>query len=429
MNIYIISLGCAKNSVDSENLIGMLRAAGFRVVDSIDEAQVAIVNTCGFIQPAVEENVDIILDLERLKEEGRLQKIGVVGCLVNRYGEELKKELPSVDIWSQAEEWESVVRQLGAKPSNWQRGMLPGTRPWSRYLKVGEGCDSFCSYCTIPSIRGWARSYPIEVLTSEASRLVEEGAREICLVGQDLTVYGRDVYGKPSLIALLDSLTASLPQEVWLRLLYLHPARVDERFIDYISSSKSVLPYLDIPIQHVDGDLLRRMNRKENEESLRTLFGYIRKKNPLFALRTTFIVGFPGETEEQFEKVLDFAEDMEIDRVGAFAYCAEEGTIAATLPGQLSSKIKEERYNRLMELQSEISLRRQSLFVGRELTVLVETIDNEDNIAWGRSYRDAPEVDGLVGIMEGAHLKEGAFVKVKITEAEEYDLLGVEVVS
>jgi ribosomal protein S12 methylthiotransferase len=428
VNIYFISLGCAKNSVDSENLIGMMESAGFKVVDTIDDAEVAIVNTCGFIQPAVEENIGVILDLEKLKEEGQLLRIGVVGCLVNRYGEDLKKEFPSVDIWAQAEDWETVIRQLGGAPSSsWQRGILPETKIWTRYLKVGEGCDTFCSYCTIPSIRGRARSNPIEKLTHEACQLAEKGAKEICLVGQDLTIYGRDLYGKSSLVPLLDALTEALPKDIWLRLLYLHPARIDERFVDYIASKKQVLPYLDIPIQHVDGEILKAMNRTENEESLRNLFGYIRKEYPSFALRTTFIVGFPGETEKHFQEVLDFMEDMEIDRVGAFTYCAEEGTVAAKLPDQIPQHIKEERYARLMELQSEISLKRQNFFVGKELTVLIENIDMEDNMAWGRSYRDAPEVDGLVGVINGSHLAKGSFVNVKITDAQEYDLLGLEI--
>ncbi|WP_286846394.1 MULTISPECIES: 30S ribosomal protein S12 methylthiotransferase RimO [Aminobacterium] len=427
MNIYVINLGCAKNSVDSENLIGMLEGSGFHVVKKLEEAQVALVNTCGFIQPAVEESIDVILDLEKMKQEGHLQKIGVVGCLVNRYGEDLKKELPTVDIWARSEEWESVILQLGGAPAPWHRGQLPETRLWSRYLKVGEGCDSFCSYCTIPSIRGRARSYPIERLVNQATHLVEEGAKEICLVGQDLTIYGRDIYGKSSLLSLLNALSCAIPQSVWLRLLYLHPDRIDSNFIDCLGDVPGVLPYLDIPIQHVDEHILRAMNRKGTESSLRHLFEYIRAKNPLFALRTTLIVGFPGETDVQFEKVLDFLEDMEIDRVGAFTYCQEDGTVAATLSEQIPQDVKEERYRRLMELQSEISWRRQQLFEGKELMVLVEEKDIEEGIAWGRSYRDAPEVDGLVGIINGAHLQEGALVNVKIKEASEYDLLGVEV--
>ncbi len=422
MKLHLISLGCAKNSVDSEKLLGILEAAGLSIVDDIAEADAAIVNTCGFIQPAVEESVDVILDLEAMKEEGRLKAIGVVGCLVNRFGSEMKMELPSVDFWAGAEEWGAVASFFGSMPVSHGRGRLPETRPWSRYLKVGEGCDTFCSYCTIPMIRGRARSVPLPDLLDEARTLAEQGAKEICLVGQDLTIYGRDVYGAPRLGELLRALDDELPPDVWIRMLYLHPSRIDESFIDMVAECPRILSYLDIPIQHIDDDILMRMNRPDKEGHIRHIFTYARSVDPLFALRTTIITGFPGETERQFAKVLDFLEETRIDRVGAFVYSPEEGTSAARMEGQISASVKESRYDRLMTLQAGISRERQRLFLGRRLRVLVDENNPEDDFAWGRSYRDAPEVDGLVGISGGQSLAAGSFVEVLVTNAEEHDL-------
>jgi len=423
VKVYLISLGCAKNSVDSEKLLGVLQAFGVPVVHDIAEADIAIVNTCGFIQSAVEENVNVILDLESMKEKGLLKKIGVVGCLVNRYGDELKKELPTVDLWAKAEEWGNVAAFFGGSMTfEGKRGILQETRPWSRYLKVGEGCDTFCSYCTIPSIRGKARSIPLPELLQEAQSLVQNGAKELCLVGQDLTIYGRDLYGDDGLRTLLRALDAELPEEVWIRMLYLHPSRIDESFIDMVAENPRILSYLDIPIQHIDDEILHRMNRPDKEGHIRRIFAYARSVDPLFALRTTIITGFPGETERQFNKVLNFLEEAEIDRVGAFMYSPEEGTPAAQMEGQVDASVKNSRYDRLMTLQAEISLERQRLFLGRTLSILVDEISQDDGFAWGRSYRDAPEVDGLVGVAEGAGLTEGAFVEVLITDAEEHDL-------
>jgi ribosomal protein S12 methylthiotransferase len=425
VKVSILSLGCSKNSVDSENLIGLLESSGVEIVSDVGDADVALVNTCGFIQPAVEESINAILDLELLKEQGKIKKIGVLGCLVNRYGEELKKELPSVDVWAKAEEWDLVAHSLGLFPlkKKTPRGMMPETRSWSRYLKVGEGCDTFCSYCTIPSIRGRARSIPIEELSVLAADLAEKGAREICLVGQDLTIYGRDLYGEPRLTELLSVLDRELPKDVWIRLLYLHPSRINERFIDFIAGHDRILSYLDIPVQHIDPVILKRMNRPPDEEHIRRVFSYAREADKYFALRTTIMVGFPGETEQQFTKVLDFLEKSMIDRVGAFIFSPEEGTPAAGMENQIASDIKEARYLRLMELQSEISLERQRLFEGKKLTVLVDEVDEEDGTAWSRSYRDAPEIDGLVAVSCGASLlEEGQFVEVRITDAAEHDL-------
>ncbi len=425
MKLHITSLGCAKNTVDSENLLGMLEGAGVEIVEEIAAADIALVNTCGFIQPAVEESVSVILDLELLKEQGKLQKIAVAGCLVNRYGEELRKELPSVDFWAKAEEWKGLLESLGLPPCESRRGRLPETRPWTRYLKVGEGCDTLCSYCTIPSIRGRARSIPLPELIAQGVSLSEGGAKELCLVGQDLTIYGRDLSGRPMLRELLENLDRELPPSVWIRLLYLHPSRIDESFIDFVSGSSRILSCLDIPIQHIDGGILKRMNRPDEENHIRRIFAYARREDPLFALRTTVMVGFPGETEGQFANLLGFLEDARIDRVGAFPFSAEEGTTAAEMGGQVPEEIKENRYARLLELQSGISLERQEMFIGKKLTVLVEETRDSEGFAWGRSYRDAPEVDGLVGIACAAGAVpplEGTFAEVTVTDGDEHDL-------
>jgi ribosomal protein S12 methylthiotransferase len=420
-------MGCAKNSVDSEHLIGRLEAGGHKIVDDVEDAQVGLINTCAFIQDAVKENVDAILDLELMKERGTLEKIIVVGCIVNRYEAELREELPTVDLWAKAEEWDKVEDFLGKKPpaalpDACRRGLLPGSGPWSRYLKVGEGCDTFCSYCTIPMIRGRFRSVPLERLVFEAGELCAGGARELCLVGQDLTAYGRDLYGRFALEDLLKALDSELPDETWIRLLYLHPDRITHKFLDFLSGVDKVLPYLDIPIQHIDESILASMNRSPDAARIRGVFARLREINPLFALRTTIMVGFPGETEAQFGRVLDFLEEAELDRVGAFAFSPEEGTKAALLPDQVPDEVKEERLSRLMELQARVSLERNALFAGRALRVLVEEIDPDDDRAWGRSFRDAPEVDGIVSIENGGALAPGSWADVTVMDFSEHDL-------
>jgi ribosomal protein S12 methylthiotransferase len=439
LNLFFVSMGCAKNSVDSEHLIGLLTAAGHTIVGDAKDARAALINTCAFIQDAVKENVDAILDLELLKERGDLDKIVVTGCLVNRYEKELREELPSVDLWARAEEWDAVLAFLGeetapkrASTNCAPRGRLAESVPWSRYLKVGEGCDTCCSYCTIPLIRGRLRSVPIPRLAEEARSLAASGAREICLVGQDLTAYGRDLYGGPSIEdkeppiqKLLTALDESLPEETWIRLLYLHPDRVTFEFLDFLFGMKKILPYLDIPIQHIDDAILSAMNRRPASRHIRNIVRYARERDPLFALRTTVMAGFPGETDEQFEKLVEFLEEAKIDRVGAFVYSPEAGTKAALMP-QVPDAVKEVRRGRLMAAQSIVSRERNALFVGKTLRVLIEEVDGGS--AWGRSYRDAPEVDGMVCAEGGEHGEKtfvpGSFVDVKITDSAEYDLFG-----
>jgi len=296
MKVYCLSLGCAKNRVDSECLAGELERAGHMLVDDVDSADVGIVNTCGFIKPASEESIAAILDLEQLKKEGKLKKIGVVGCLVNRYSDELIKEMQSVDFWARSEDWPSVIKSMGGVPVHGRcRTSLPSSSKFTRYLKISEGCGNKCTYCAIPGIRGGLRSLSMETLISEADQLVKEGAVELCVVGQDLTAYGTDLYGKDSLIDLIDELESALPKNIWIRLLYLHPSRITKKLLERVASGKQVLPYLDIPIQHADPEILSAMNRKISSNELGSIFSAARSINEDFALRTTCMVGFPGE--------------------------------------------------------------------------------------------------------------------------------------
>lgn len=429
MKIYLLTLGCAKNRVDSECLAGALKAAGHELVPEVEQAQAAIVNTCGFIRPAVEESIEAILDLEELRQKGELEKIGVVGCLVNRYREGLTSEIPSVDFWAETEDWESVLKSLatpldGAR----RRGSLPSTPKYTRYLKISEGCGNRCAYCAIPSIRGPLRSLLVDVIVKEAQQLVGEGARELCVVGQDLTVYGTDNGSGKGLIELLDALESSLPYDIWIRLLYLHPTRVTNKLLERVAAGRQIIPYLDIPVQHGDPEILAHMNRDIKPGALRSIFCTAREINPDFTLRTTCMVGFPGEKKKHFDNLIDFVKEVRFDRMGAFTFYAEEGTPAECMAGQVSEATKKKRLDTLMRVQEEISFERQQSFVGRELRVLVDRVVAEEGFAEGRSFREAPEVDGLIEIRNiRKDIKEGDMINVKITEAMTHDMAGEEV--
>lgn len=346
MKIYCLTLGCAKNRVDSECLAGALTAAGHELVSSVEEAECALVNTCGFIRPAVEESVAAILDLEELKRDKKLKKIGVVGCLVNRYEGDLVSEVPLVDFWARTEDWKFVLDQLRTPGDDERhRGTLPSSSKYTRYLKISEGCGNRCTYCAIPGIRGPLRSLPPEVIVKEACQLAEEGARELCVVGQDLTVYGTDIDGRTRLIELLDALESSLPPDLWIRLLYLHPSRVDSALLERVAVGRQVIPYLDIPVQHGDPEILAAMNRGIAPESLRAIFRTARAINPDFALRTTCMVGFPGEKKRHFDNLMNFVAEVRFDRMGAFTFFPEEDTAAAEMAGQVSERTKNKRIN------------------------------------------------------------------------------------
>ena len=423
MKVAIISLGCAKNQVDSECLASQLRTGGHLLVPPSEPSDLLVVNTCGFLASAVKENVDLLLDVERLKQEGRLGRVAVMGCLVNRHGDELRQELPWVDSWWGAGEGEALARALGA----WEKGErdpLPEGSPWSRYLKIAEGCDHHCAYCLIPALRGPLRSAPPREILRGAERLVTSGAREICLVAQDLAVYGED-RGEAKLESLLKDLSRELPRDVWVRLLYLHPSHLKESFWELLLSLPQILPYADVPIQHADERILEAMSRPARTEELRRLFLAARRASPDFALRTTVMVGFPGEDRRAFETLRDFLEEISFDRLGSFVFSPEEGTPAAAMLPRVSRRTAERRQERIMALQERLSLARQERWVGRSLDVLVESVAPGEGLAWGRSFREAPEVDGEVEIRCGnASVAPGQVVSVRVLEADPHDLVG-----
>ena len=393
------------------------------IVSDVASADTAIINTCGFIRSAVSENISEILDLISIKQKGLLSRIGVVGCLVARFGDELKRNMPEVDFWAGCNDIDTILRSLLLPSCRFtQRAGLPGDSAHMRYLKISDGCDNACSYCTIPLIRGRARSKTIKDLVGEASRLVSDGAREICLVAQDLSSYGVDIGLKGGLISLLDALESSLPGNLWLRLMYVQPSGVDRALLERVANGEQVLPYLDIPVQHSSPRILELMNRGGSAKKLLWIFETARAIRLDFALRTTCMVGFPGETRGDFAGLLKFIETARPDRMGAFEFSPEEGTAAAKMPGQISNRTKKSRMERLMSLQEEISLLRQNLFVGRELDVMIDLAGGGD-YAEGRSFREAPEVDGIIelsGVPAGA--SPGDIIKATMTGAFEHDM-------
>jgi ribosomal protein S12 methylthiotransferase len=427
-SVFCLSLGCAKNGVDSERIMDALRGAGYEIASDAWGADVCLVNTCGFIRSAVEENIETILDLTELKARGATRRVAVVGCLVNRYGaEELGRNIPEVDCWLRSEDYEGILKAVGAPEPEAHtapgRSPLPGVPSHTAYLKLSEGCDNRCSYCAIPSIRGGLRSLPVGALVTEAEGLVSRGAAEICLVGQDLTAYGRDLGVDDGLIKLLDALEYALPGDVWLRLLYLHPSGVDVRLLERVAAGRQTLPYLDIPIQHASAKILALMNRGGGYEPLLGLFRTAREIRPDFALRTTCMVGFPGESREDFNALLRFLREAAFDRVGAFAFSPEEGTPAAEMPGQVTERTKRSRMGRLMSWQEDVSLARQKLFLGRELDVLIDSVSTDGTVE-GRSFREAPEVDGIIEVTGAASsvFRAGETVRALVTDVSEHDM-------
>jgi ribosomal protein S12 methylthiotransferase len=423
-------MGCSKNSVDSEKMAGVLESAGCDIVNEAAGSDICLINTCGFIRPAVEENIESILDMVDLKSGGGTGRVVVVGCLVNRYGAGvLEKEIPDVDAWAGSEDYDAILRavcgdEAPAASDTSSRLSLPGAPKHVRYLKLSEGCDRRCSFCAIPSIRGGLRSAPMDAVVAEAVSLVQDGARELCLVAQDLTAYGRDLGARDALLKLLDALESSLPRDIWLRLLYLQPDGVDKKLLERAASGR-VLPYLDIPIQHASGNVLSLMNRPGSYEDLLGKFKLAREIRPDFALRVTCMVGFPGETGEDFDVLLRFLDEARPDRAGAFIFSPEEGTPAADLPRQVDSRTKRSRLNKLMALQEEISLSRQELFLGRTIDVMIDAA--RGGTAEGRSFREAPEVDGLIEIREArGDLRPGDVIRAVVTGALEHDMIAVE---
>ncbi len=434
----MVSLGCSKNLVDSEVMLGLLEKDGYVVTQGPEDANLLLVNTCGFIGSAVKEAIDEILELSRYKKDDPAKKLVVTGCLVQRYGTELEKELPEVDLFIGTNGFHTIVDQLYGKktpiPLAHSLEQTPflmdssiprkvSTPPHRAYMKITEGCINRCSYCLIPDIRGKLRSRTISDLTTEARRLDAEGVKELTLVAQDLLAYGLDLEKRTNLIVLLKQLLAetNIP---WIRLLYLHPARVNKELLLLMAANTRLIPYLDIPFQHVSDHILRLMNRPYTQVKLIQLMETIRHILPLAALRTTMMVGFPGETEDDIAEMTDFLQKHHFDHLGVFAYANEEGCKAASLPDQIAEEIKEERLRKIMELQAGISFGALQKHVGAVEQVLVEGLSREsDLLLEGRTRYQAPDIDGCVYITRGT-VEPGALVDVTITEAHTYDLVG-----
>ncbi|MCB2182867.1 MAG: 30S ribosomal protein S12 methylthiotransferase RimO [Desulfobulbaceae bacterium] len=436
--LFMVSLGCPKNLVDSEVMLALLEHDGYEVCSAPEEADLLLVNTCGFIQPAVEEAIDEILLLSETKVKKPEVKLVVAGCLVQRYGKELQKELPEVDLFIGVNGFQHIVNQLQSidkdestlhVPSSYMLmdASLPrriSTPKHRAYLKISEGCSNSCSYCLIPSIRGPFRSRTVEDLTTEAEALDRQGVRELTLVGQDVTAYGVDL-GKPRKdLPLLLSAILKKCQVDWIRLLYLYPNRISDELLSLIAAEDRLLNYLDIPLQHISSRILKSMNRPFNTKQVHNLIERIHARLPQVTIRTTFIVGFPGETDQDVEEIAHFLRTYRLNNVGIFTYSNEEGCAAEHFSNQCSEEVKKERYNYLMEIQSALSLEKNRFFVGTTLPVLVEGISREsDLLLEGRTQFQAPEIDGCVYITEG-QCEAGDIVMVKINEAHPYDLVG-----
>ncbi len=431
-----MQLGCAKNQVDGEEMLGALagtRGESVQFVADKADADVLIVNTCGFIESAKEESIAAILDAVRRKGRGQISKVIVTGCLAQRYGSDLAKEIPEVDAFLGIESGPSIGSAVfGSRPRQInlveavadKYPLIPQARlrstatPWTAYLKISEGCDHTCTFCAIPGIRGKHRSKPIERLVEEARQLAASGARELNLVAQDTTAYGMDLYGRLALPELLSAL-AEVEGIQWLRLLYCYPTMVRQPLLDILRDQPKVIPYIDMPLQHGDDQMLKAMKRGGSVEQYKRLFTKMRETLPDLTLRTTFLVGFPGETDAQFANLLNFVEEMRFDRLGVFTYSAEEGTPAFALDHPVPPKVMRARRDALMAAQQSISLQSNQQCLNRDLTVLVETRRGADAI--GRSFRDAPEIDGTVTV-KNCDAAPGTFVSVRVTAAAPYDL-------
>jgi len=437
MNILFISLGCDKNLVDSEVMLGLLAAKGYRMVDDEMQADIIIVNTCCFIHDAKEESIQTILEMAQYKTEGRLKVLVVTGCLAQRYQQEILDEIPEVDAVLGTTSYDKIVEaveealagkghveveDIDALPLVDTRRLVT-TGGHFAYLKIAEGCDKHCTYCIIPKIRGDFRSVPMERLVKEAGELAEQGVKELILVAQETTLYGKDLYGEKSLHRLLREL-CRISGIRWIRLLYCYPEEIDENLIQIMKEEKKICHYLDLPIQHANNDILKRMGRRTSKNQLEEIIGRLRREIPDIALRTTLITGFPGETKEQHEELMEFVDEMEFDRLGVFTYSPEEDTPAADMPDQVPEEVKEERQAEIMELQQEIVFDQAEAMIGREVLVMIEGKVADENAYVGRTYKDAPNVDGLIFINTEAELMSGDFARVKVTGALEYDLIG-----
>ena len=437
MKILFISLGCDKNLVDTEVMLGLLASRGYEMTDDETQADIIVINTCCFIHDAKEESIQNILEMAEYKKTGQAKALIVTGCLAERYRQEIIDEIPEVDevlgttAYDQildavdaalAGRHSVVISDLDALPMP-ETKRLVTTGGHFAYLKIAEGCDKHCTYCIIPKIRGNFRSVPMERLVKEAEELAEQGVKELILVAQETTLYGKDLYGEKSLHRLIKEL-CKISGIRWIRILYCYPEEITDELIQVIKEEPKVCHYLDLPIQHANDAVLRRMGRRASKEELVNIIGKLRREIPDICLRTTLITGFPGETQAQHEELMDFVDEMEFDRLGVFTYSPEEDTPAAVMPDQIDEEAKKERQAELMELQQDIVFENARNMTGREVLVMVEGKVADENAYVGRTYRDAPNVDGLIFINTDEELISGDFVRVKVTGASEYDLIG-----
>ncbi len=435
--LLFISLGCDKNLVDSEFMIGMLTAEGVQMCDDETEADIIIINSCCFINDAKEESINTILEMAEYKNSGNCKALLVTGCLSQRYQDEIKAEIPEVDAILGTNSYDAITEAVQTALSQQYYknvGTLEGlpklankrtvtTGGHFAYLKIAEGCNKNCTYCIIPSIRGRYRSVPMEDLVAQARELAANGVKELILVAQETTLYGVDLYGEKSLHRLLDELN-KIPGLFWIRIMYCYPEEIYEELIEAMIRNKKVCHYLDMPIQHCNDAILKRMGRRTTQSELRQRIGYLRERIPDITLRTTLICGFPGETEEMHEELMQFINDMEFDRLGAFAYSPEEGTPAAYFPEQIDEEVKLDWQADVMELQEEVIFDKNDTLTGMETYAFIEGKVADENAYIGRTYRDAPNVDGYIFIQTEEELMTGDIVKVRITGAYEYDLIG-----
>ena len=436
MKLLFISLGCDKNLVDSEMMMGLLHDRGYEFTDNEEEADIIVINTCGFINDAKEESINTILEMAKYKENN-LKALIVAGCLVERYKNEILQELPEIDAIVGTTAFDKICDVvddvLADKKHNELESINKMCRPdvkriittggYYSYLKIAEGCDKHCTYCSIPMIRGAYRSVPMDELVKEAEYLADNGVKELIIVAQEITVYGKDLYGEKKLPELLHRL-CKIPGIQWIRLLYCYPEEITDELIETIRTEKKICHYIDMPIQHASDKILKAMGRRTNNAELRNIISKLRKEIPDICLRTTLITGFPGETEEDHQILLDFIDEMEFDRLGVFTYSPEEDTKAASLDNQVDEEVKLCRKDEIMELQQEISMDKSERLVGKEIEVIIEGKASDEDVYVGRSYMDAPSVDGYVFINSEEELMSGDFAKVRIVKAMEYDLIG-----
>ena len=437
MKILFISLGCDKNLADSEEMLGLLTGSGHEIVDSEEDADAIVINTCCFIHDAKEESVNTILEMAEYKKTGKCKALIVTGCMAQRYKEEITQEIPEVDAVLGTTSYGDIVkalneaqagnvfqefRDINELPEDSGRRVLT-TGGHFGYLKIAEGCDKHCTYCIIPSLRGRFRSVPEERLLAQAEYMASQGVKELILVAQETTVYGTDLYGKKTLHILLKKL-CQIKGIRWIRVLYCYPEEIYDELIQVMKEEKKICNYLDLPIQHASDRILKRMGRRTTRKQLEDIIAKLRREIPDIVLRTSLITGFPGETQEDHEELMEFVDEMEFDRLGVFTYSPEEGTPAETMEGQVPEEVKEERRDELMSLQQEISLEKGDKRIGQELLVMIEGKVSGESAYIARTYADAPKVDGYIFVQTGELLVTGDFARVRVTGALEYDLIG-----